>query len=325
MSPLSMRAHIETAILARLKDLSVQFPIDTHVWEDLDNTSDSDLASLSQDAAHEISVLYHTRIRAQAGLPMGSYETIKQLLLSAKIYEHIVRRGMNQPKKLAQRSEVITEAFLFLFIAVKKTLGPVRFSEWHSSLIGCLIDSAAQASIRFHREQKMSTDGSETDSDSEPPVKKQKRTASGFAQAFKILSDVREARTDAAKPMEVLASSSADVACIPPKVSRKFLATRSTKRATDPKPSKARIPALPTSTSGALTLFAFAPRLSPRPRLMPGAWPASRSPSPATAFPFSSARPSLLHAAGQDNFSRFPRRSSASHRTTHFCPLAPAF
>ncbi|KAJ6511289.1 hypothetical protein C8R47DRAFT_1094462 [Mycena vitilis] len=324
MSHLSLRGRVQIAILTTLKKLTVHFPVGTHIWEALDNTSDSDRTSLLEDAVHELGVFFHARIREHAGLPPGSYETIKQILFSVNTYEHILRRGTNQFTKLVGRSEALAEAFQFLFLAVKKSLDPVRFTDWQSSLLGCLIDSAARLCIRIHGEQKMSTARSETDS--ERPAKKQKRTGSAYAQAFTFLGDVREAHTRPAKPMEVLSLPSADVASSPTKVSRKLEATRSTKRATDPKLANARIPARPTSTGVAPTLFPFAPRLSPRPRLMPGAWPASRSPSPTTALRSSSVRPTLLRAASQDNFSRFPRRStSASYTTAHYCPLEPTF
>ncbi|KAJ6588391.1 hypothetical protein B0H19DRAFT_1367015 [Mycena capillaripes] len=289
---LSPRARIETSILVCIQTLQVDFPIHPDVWDQLDSqSSDVERAGFLQDAILELTIFYHKKMKQAKGLPLGCYETVKQLVFSSSIYEQLLRCAKIELAEFAC-PEIYTETFLFLFSAVSKSLDSQNFSYWQS-----------------HGEQDPTTPSS-TD-DNQPPSKKRKLAGNKYACSFGILFGVRKMQIEGVaggSSMPVPVDSGTEDG-LDAKLSRSSSRTL------------VRHASLAVTSKTSFSSTTFAPILDPQPPSMPGARPASRSPSPAR-----DTSPTLPLATPNNNYSRFPRRSaSSSNATTHFCSLASTF
>ncbi|KAJ7135357.1 hypothetical protein C8R43DRAFT_1132578 [Mycena crocata] len=188
------------------------------------------------------------------------------------------------------------------------------------------LDFRIKVALQKYRQHKEASERADVESsedcDTERAAKKRKMKGGRYAKTVVVIHAVRESQTS---------SQSQDLATLPP----------------------------PSFLSASLSC-SFVPRLNPPPAAMPGAWPSSRSPTPAAAaavhpidvpgpnrdgrsvtcksldahtkssdtglgitYNILRVAPRHLNAAQPDNYSRFPRRSTSGTQTRNSTPIPP--
>ncbi|KAJ6591072.1 hypothetical protein DFH09DRAFT_1358446 [Mycena vulgaris] len=337
MSSISAEVKVDliTAITASatISPFSLSEPVLAEVvWSDLDHAPDSHRVEFLHDGRQALSTAYYYYMKQRVhSFESDIYDTIHQNLFTRSVFRLLLMRAQST---LDDSTQVSTQLFLFFVAGLARSLSSTDFTAWFAGVFGPLISVAEVVLFKA-----LGLEGNHA-GDMHKDKKARLEQESKFHRSYTLFHGVRALQADArARQIEGGEGSTsvipAETATVGPRsescnsVHRiKRLASKASKQIRRAVSALAQV----SSTSMSPPLFAatFAPRLDPKPRLMPGAWTLASTPSPPAAAlaPVPSLPAILSHSqdARSDAFSRFPRRSaSTAFKVQHFCPLVSSF
>ncbi|KAJ7130178.1 hypothetical protein C8R44DRAFT_872015 [Mycena epipterygia] len=353
MSPPSpdIAAALTAAIAARVLTLTFDPLVEVveDIWLELADATDLERASFIRAAINALHQSYFLFMndRVQS---LGVYELIKQHIFAHSTLKSILEKT---PLELDPQEPtlVFTDTFLFIVGAVHRSLDATQFRVWFLSVFLPLIE-ASETVLRANDSQGPDADADvDADADSSRPSKKARTDTEGrFGHSYSLLCVVRDlqARTREKRNQEQVLQGAIDLAkkdsvggmaanakrdmgvgssgwatCRQQVGRLVFRTSDHVRRAVStimlgPPNPPARL--LPPSAA------IFAPRLDPKPLVMPGAWPAPVNQALPPAVPSLRPVPHLVPGTqcvkNGDTYSRFASRCSSNPLVVHYCPLS---
>ncbi|KAJ7704345.1 hypothetical protein B0H17DRAFT_8704 [Mycena rosella] len=258
----TLKAEIFAAITARAKAsvINLKEPLITEeIWADLDNAPDAVRAAFLESGRQALSSGYFEHTRKQpAFFEYNGYEAIKQTIFTHDIFNTLIPREA----ALDELPAVTTQLFLFFAAALADSLTPAEFAQWFATVFGSMIGEGERVLLKA-----LGTEGEETVG--RAPKKAKVEVESKFNKSYTIFKSVRgmqadgRARRDEVHQEEMAAAP--EVASSSSSRGIQRLVSRASKHVQRAVGALARVtPTFP-------TVPAFAPRLYPQPRTMPGA------------------------------------------------------
>ncbi|KAJ7130243.1 hypothetical protein C8R44DRAFT_775177 [Mycena epipterygia] len=315
----SIQDEIAAAVSARIKHLSFTFtkPLASEqIWAKAGEATDTQREALIQTARHELNSCYHVFMHS-TDHPIGAYEIIQQGVFTQRSYGLMVKHSDLKIDTQEELDGVLSDLFLSFVGVLRQCLDDSDFTSWFIKIFRPLIETGnlalkytdqppskrakTQPERKYARAYELlgkvrnhQIDFLEHERDDEPT---EDRVVGGSTQVQQGAQDRKDQhlqrRDDARRRITIVSRTSTYLS----RTVSSFLAHAASSTAS----------AFPSVTS-------FAPRLNPRPLVMPGASPNPR--------PLVSLRPDAAPVFSQptrhqptDEYSPFARRASSGSYT----------